>query len=138
MRRIPKNGIEYLLLSDGFHKNSDVIFNFYKTSLAEETRGEQNVFFGGTSVFPGKINVNCFDVDNILTVNISVPESVHKANISEELALKMKEKIDDIISICTKTDIVVKTRSDFSDEELTDSELEELQELFDWIDDDEE
>ena len=52
--------------------------------------------------------------------------------------MKMKEKIDDIIRVCTKTDKIIKTRSDFSDDELTESELEELQELFDWIDDDEE
>jgi hypothetical protein len=50
----------------------------------------------------------------------------------------MKEQIENIIQICTSTEVVVKTRSDFSDNELTESELEELQELFDWIDDDEE
>ena len=59
MRRIPKNGIEYLLLNDGFHKNTDIIFNYYKTSLGEGNREDQAVAFGGTSVFPGKINVNC-------------------------------------------------------------------------------
>ena len=138
MRRIPKNGIEYLLLSEGFHKNTDIIFNFYKTSLADENRENQNISFGGTSVFPGKINVNCFAIDNIITVNISVPECMHKANIGEELGLEMRRQIENILDICTTTDTVVKTRSDFSDDELTESELEELQELFDWIDDDEE
>ena len=124
-------------MNDGFHKNSDIIFNFYKTSFSENARGSQEVFFGGTSVFPGKINVNCFDVDNIITVNISVPKSHHKVNIANELGLEMREQIDKIIQNCTKTDTIVKTRSDFSDEELTEGELNELMELFEWGEDDE-
>ena len=106
--------------------------NFYKTSLEEEARGSQEVSFGGTSVFPGKINVNSFDIDGVITVSISVPESHYKVNIAEELGLEMKEQIEKIIRICTATDTVVKTRSDFSDDELTESELEELKDLFDW------
>ena len=137
MRRIPKNGIDYLLLSDGFHKNTDILFNFYKTSLAEEKREDQAVTFGGNSVFPGKINVNCFDIDNIITVNISVPKSQHKANIAAELGLEIQRQTEKIASVCTETDTVIKTRSDFSDNELTESELEELKDLFDWGDDDE-
>jgi non-ribosomal peptide synthase protein (TIGR01720 family) len=136
-RRIPKNGIDYLLLNDGFHKNTDILFNFYKTSLAEEKREDQAVAFGGTSVFPGMININCFDIDNILTVNISVPKSRHRVQIAEELGLEIKKQIETLIEVCTETDIVVKTRSDFSDNELTESELDELRDLFDWGDDDE-
>jgi hypothetical protein len=49
----------------------------------------------------------------------------------------MKEQIEKIIRICTATDTVVKTRSDFSDDELTESELNELMELFEWGEDDE-
>ena len=137
MRRIPKNGIDYLLLSDGFHKKTDILFNFYKTNLAEEKREDQAVTFGGNSVFPGKINVNCFDIDNIITVNISVPKSQHKANIAAELGLEIQRQTEKIAGVCTETDTVIKTRSDFSDNELTESELEELKDLFDWGDDDE-
>ena len=138
MRRIPKNGIDYLLLSDGFHKNTDILFNFYKTSLAEEKWEDQAVTFGGNSVFPGKINVNCSEIDGILTVDISVPKCKHKAEISEELGKEFVKQIEKLIEICTTTETVVKTRSDFSDNELTESELDELKDLFDWGDDDEE
>ena len=138
MRRIPKNGVEYLLLNDGFHKNTDILFNFYKTSLAEENREDRVVAFGGTSVFPGKININCFDLDNIITINISIPKGDHKANISEELGLEIKKQIESIVAVCTEIDTVVKTVSDFSDNELTENELDELMDLFDWGEDNEE
>jgi non-ribosomal peptide synthase protein (TIGR01720 family) len=138
MRRIPRNGVEYLLLNDGFHENTDIIFNFFKTSLAEEKREKQTVVFGGNSVFPGMINVNCSEIDNILTVGISVPKCNHKANISEELGLEIKKQVEKIVEICTETKEVIKTRSDFSDDELTENELDELIDLFDWGEDDEE
>jgi non-ribosomal peptide synthase protein (TIGR01720 family) len=138
MRRIPRNGVEYLLLNEGFHENTDIIFNFFKTSLAEEKREKQTVVFGGNSVFPGMINVNCSEIDNILTVGISVPKCNHKANISEELGLEIKKQVEKIVEICTETKEVIKTRSDFSDDELTESELDELKDLFDWGEDDEE
>ncbi len=138
MRRIPKNGIDYLLLSPSFHKNTDIIFNFYNNSFADENRENELVaFISNTSVFPDKINVNCFIIDNILTLNISVPKCKHKPLISEELGMEFLKQIEKIIDICTTTDTVIKTRSDFSDEELTESELDELKDLFDWIDDDE-
>ena len=51
---------------------------------------------------------------------------MHKANIGEELGLEMRKQIENILDICTTTDAVVKTRSDFSDDELTETELKEL------------
>lgn len=138
LRKIPKNGIDYLLLSQSFHKNADIIFNFYKNSLADEDRKNKLIAFNsGTSVYPGKINVNCIITNAILTVNISVPKCKHKQQISEELGMEFVKQIQKIIDICTTTDTVIKTRSDFSDDELTEIELDELKDLFDWIDDDE-
>ena len=131
IRKIPRNGIEYLVLSDGFHKNSDIIFNFYKNSISNESRENKLVAFGGTSIFPGKINVNCFVADNILSLGISVPKCKHKPGISEELGSEFIAQIHKIVDYCTATDTVIKTRSDFSDDTLTQSELDELMELFD-------
>ena len=91
----------------------------------------------GSSVFPGKINVNCFLTDDILTLNISVPKYKHKQQISEELGLEFTKQIEKIVDICTTTDTVIKTRSDFSDDELTEIELDELKDLIDWTDEDE-
>ena len=127
MRRIPKNGVEYLLINEKFHKNTDILFNFYKTSTVEEG-GE--ITFGGTSVFPGKINVNCFAIGGIVTVDISVPECKHRPQIGEELGRAFVTEIENIIDICTGTEEVVKTRSDFSDDTLIQSELDELMDLF--------
>ena len=138
LRRIPRNGIEYLLMSDGFHKNSDIIFNFYRNSISNKNRENKLIAFGGTSVFPGKINVSCFVSDDILTIGITVPKCKHRINISEELGLEFVAQIENIVNICTTTDTVIKTRSDFSDDTLTQNELDELQDLFDWGDDDEE
>jgi non-ribosomal peptide synthase protein (TIGR01720 family) len=138
LRRIPKNGIDYLLLSEGFHKNTDIIFNFYHNSTANKDRKNKLIAFNSdSSVFPGKINVNCFASDNILTVNISVPKCIHKQKISEELGAEIAKQIEKIVDICTTTDTVIKTRSDFSDDELTEIELDELKDLFDWTDDNE-
>ncbi len=131
MRRIPRNGVEYLLLNDGFHKNTDIIFNFFKTSLAEEKRDEQTIEFAGASVFPNKINVSCFEMDGVLTINVTVSKCNHKANICKELGLEIQKQIENLVEICTETEEVVKTRSDFSDNELTDVELDELRDLFD-------
>ena len=138
MRRIPKNGIDYLLLSHSFHKNADIIFNYYNSSITNENKENKLVAFNyGTSVFPGKINVNCSIIANILTVNISIPKCEHKLKISEELGMEFLKQIEKIIDICTTTDTVIKTRSDFSDDTLTESEFDELKDLFDWTDDDE-
>ena len=128
MRRVPKNGIDYILLFNEFHKNTGIIFNFYK---ADENRDSNLVAFSGASVFPGKINVNCFVADNILSLDISVPKCKHKPGISEELGLEFVAQIHKIIDFCTATDTVIKTRSDFSDDTLTQSELDELMDLFD-------
>ncbi len=138
LRRIPKNGIDYLLLSDGFHENTEIIFNFYQSSVANGDRKNKLISFNsGASVFQGKINVNCIITDNILTVNISVAKCKHKQQISEELGMEFVRQIEKIVDICTTTDKVVKTRSDFSDDELSEIELNELKDLFEWTDDDE-
>ncbi len=131
MRRIPKNGVEYLLISDGFHKNTDIIFNFHKNSISNENRQNQLLAFGGDSVFPGKINVTCFVTDDVLSIGISTPKGKHKSGISEKLGLEFITQVQNIVSFCTGADTVVKTRSDFSDDTLTQGELDELLDLFD-------
>ena len=50
---------------------------------------------------------------------------------------EFKNKIEELVNACTMTDSVIKTRSDFSDDELTENELDELMDLFDWEEDDE-
>ncbi len=138
MRRIPKNGIDYLLLSSGFHKNTDIIFNFYRNNFEGDNNNKNLInFIGETSLFPNKIGVNCSIIDNILIVTIVVPKGNHKLQITEELGVEFKKQIENIVALCTATDAVTKTRSDFSDDELTESELNELKDLFDWTDDDE-
>ena len=131
MRRIPKNGIEYLLLSQGLHKNTDILFNFYQNATAEQNRANELVAFGGgASVFPGKTGVDCSVADNKLSVHIAVPQGKHKKHISEELGEEFRKQIENIVGVCTQSDAVTKTRSDFSDDTLAESELDELKDLF--------
>ena len=138
MRRIPNNGIEYLLLNNGFHKNTDIIFNFYKNNIANENRENKLIDFNGVrAVFPGKITVTCFILDDALSIDVSVPKCNHKQGISEMLGLEFKNQIEKLVNVCTMTDSVIKTRSDFSDDELSENELDELMDLFDWGEDDE-
>lgn len=138
LRRIPENGIDYLLLNEGFHENIDVKFNFYKSGAEDAGENKFVAFNYETSVFPGMINVNCFIVKNILSVSISVPKYKHLEKISEKLGAEFIKQVRKIVDVCTESDTVIKTRSDFSDDELTDAELEELKDLFDWTDVDEE
>ena len=77
-------------------------------------------------------------MDNILTLGISVPKCKYKKHITEKLGIEFVNQIEKIVDICTATDTVIKTRSDFSDIELTEIELDELKDLFDWTDNDEE
>ena len=125
VRRVPKIGVEYLLINERLYKNSGIIFNFYKTSLAES-----NIIFEGKSIFPGKINVNCFAIDELVTITIDVPECKHRKNIAKELGDAFVKTLERIIDECLSTDEIVKTRSDFSDETLTEDELDELMDLF--------
>ena len=137
-RKIPSNGIDYLLFYD-FHKNADIIFNFYQNSIEERERNEHLVSFGSdNSLFPGKINVNCYIANDILTVSVAVPECKHKKHIAEELGNEFRKQIEKFAENCSATDPVTNTCSDFTDDELTETELDELKELFDWTDDDEE
>ena len=131
MRRISKNGVEYLLLNNGFHNNAHIKFNFYKNTVSNENRENKLVEFNGSSsVFPNMINVGCSVMDNILSVFITVPICKHKKGISEELGKEFIKQVEKIVDICTATDTVTKTRSDFSDDTLTQSELDELMDLF--------
>ena len=137
LRRMPESGIDYLILSQGLHKNTDIIFNYYQTDIEAESSQENLIAFSGASVFPGKINVNCFLIDGTLRINLSVPKCKHRERITEELGVLFAVQIKKIVDLCTATDTVMKTRSDFSDNELTEDELDELRDLFDWTDDDE-
>ena len=129
MRRIPRNGIDYLILSDALHNSTDIIFNFYQNSVLDKE--EDLVAFGSeTSLFPGKISVDCSVINNTLSVYISVPKGKHKAGIAEDLGAELKKQIESIIDICTKTDEVIRTASDFSDDSLTEAELLEVKDIF--------
>ena len=125
MRSILKNGVDYLLLSRCLHKKTDLIFNFIKNSLANENKENKLISFTDNVIIPNKISVSCFTKNNILTFSISVPKCRHKPQICEELGIEFKKQIEKIVDVCT-TSKVVKTRSDFSDDELTESELNEL------------
>ena len=72
-----------------------------------------------------------------MSINIYVPKYKHKSGISQILGAEFVAQINNIIDFCTTTNKVVKTRSDFSDDNLTEDELDELQSLFDWGDNDE-
>lgn len=138
LRRLSGNSIDYLLLSQSFHKNAVITFNFYKNDI--EKTGTENkliAFKAVSSVFTNKISIDCIVTDDIVTINISVPECRHKKHICEELGTEIARQTEKLVDICTATDTVIKTCSDFSDDELTDTELDELKDLFDWIDDDE-
>ncbi len=138
IRRISENSIDYLLLSQCFNKNTEITFNFYKNSIEDtETENKLIAFNTGSGVFQNKISINCIVTDDILSVSISVPKCKHKKQICEELGMEIAVQIEKIIDICTTTDTVIKTRSDFSDDDLTEIELDELKDLFDWTDDDE-
>ena len=81
-------------------------------------------------MFTNKISIDCIVTDDIVTINISVPECRHKKHICEELGTEIARQTEKLVDICTATDTVIKTCSDFSDDELTDTELDELKDLF--------
>ncbi|MBQ3135946.1 MAG: amino acid adenylation domain-containing protein [Clostridia bacterium] len=138
LRKVPENGIDYLLLSQGLPENAGIIFNFYRNSITNERNGNKLIAFdGGSSAFSKKIDVNCIINDGIITVNISVPECIHKKYICEDIGTEFVKQIVKIADLCAVDDNVEQNLSDFSDEELTEQELDELKELFDWTDDDE-
>lgn len=98
MRRIPKNGVEYLLLNNGFHNNANIKFNYYKSSISNESRENKLVDFNGSiSVFPNMINVSCSVADDILSMFITIPICKHKKGISEELGKEFIKQIEKII-----------------------------------------
>ena len=139
LRNIPESGISYLILSHGLPENADIIFNFYENITADKTNGNQLVVFNsGSSAFSGKISVDCIITNDILTVNISVSKSVHKKEICKELGEEFFGQLKRIIDLCTQNSTVIQTLSDFSDDELTQEELNELKDLFEWTDIDEE
>ncbi len=137
MRRIPKTGIDYLLLREGFHKNTDIIFNYYRNE-ANDDENELVSFNSGTAGFSGKSSVDCSVINGILAVNVVVPKCRHEKNLAQRLTEEFVRYTEKLVSICTASDEVVKTRSDFSDSELTEEEFNELKDLFDWTDIDEE
>ena len=131
LRRIPENGISYLMHSHGLSENADILFNFYETDLTDSENGNKLVAFkGGSVAFSDKISVDCFIANGILEVNIVVPESVHKKEICKELGVEFSGQLMKIIDLCTHNHTAVRTPSDFSDSELTQNELSDLNDLF--------
>ena len=107
VRKIQKNGIEYLLLNEGFHKNTNIKFNFYQNKRSNESRENKLVEFNGSSsVFPNMINVACSITENVLSVLITVPKCMHKKGISEELG---KEFIKQMEEFAKYTDVLPAT-----------------------------
>lgn len=139
LRNIPENGISYLPVSHDLPENTDIIFNFYENNTAD-TINEVNLvaFNSGSSAFLGKVSVDCIITNGILTVNISVPESIHKKEICKELGVEFSGQLNSIVDFCCRNHTVMQTPSDFSDDELTQTELDELKDLFEWTDIDEE
>ena len=92
-------------------------------------------FISNDALLRNRINVDCSVTENVLSVSISVP----KGNFSKELGLQLtngfKEQIEKLVEVCTEKDDVIKTSTDYSDDELTEIELNELKDLFDWTDD---
>ena len=107
VRKIQKNGIEYLLLNEGFHKNTNIKFNFYQNKRSNESRENKLVEFNGSSsVFPNMINVACSITENVLSLLITVPKCMHKKGISEELG---KEFIKQMEEFAKYTDVLPAT-----------------------------
>ena len=131
LRKIPRNGIDYLLLSRDFHKNAEIKFNFYQIDNDDEK--EKNRYAGfnfNGSVFCNKINVDCSVSSGILSVSISIPDGKYELGFAQRLGRVFKEHIEKLVAVCTEDDIIIKTCSDFSDDELTEPELNELMDLF--------
>lgn len=127
MRRIPKNGVDYLLLREGFHKNTDIIFNYYRSDM--ET-GENGIvaFNSGAVGFKGKISVDCSVTDGLLSVSVVVPCGRHREMLAKELIDEFVKQVEKLVEICTETCTAVRTISDFSDNALTEAEFFEITE----------
>ena len=98
VREISRNGIEYLLLNNGFHNNANIKFNYYKNNVSNENRENKLVAFNsGSFAFPDMINVSCFVADDTLSMSITVPICKHKKGISEELGKEFVKQIEKII-----------------------------------------
>ena len=135
LRRIPRSGIDYLLLYQDFHKNAEIKFNFYQNNVVDKNEKKHFVGFSSDgSVFRNKINVDCSVIDGILNVSISIPEGKYKVRLGEKLGIAFREYIEKLVATCTENNAVIKTCSDFSDDDLTETELNELKDLFDWTD----
>ncbi len=128
LRRMPSDGIDYLLLGQSMHKNTSIVYNFYKTGFADN--GLRS-FIGSESLFPDKINVNCYVDNEILKIYISVSECNHRENICEELGTEFVKQLEKMLEICTGSAETIKTRSDFTDDTLTQAELDELRKIED-------
>ena len=134
MRSIPNLGIDYLLLSDSLNKNTDILFNFFNNSASNN---ELFAFYADSSIFSSSLNVSCTLSSDSLSFELVAPEGMHNSGITTELGSEFVKQFENLLELCTTSDKVTKTCSDFSDNELSQTELDELLDLFDWTDDNE-
>ena len=134
LRRTSKGGLDYLLLHNRLHRNADILFNYYK---AENKNDAVVAFQGGKALFPGKINVSCFVENDEMQVQIGVPSCPHKKGIAKALGTAFQNQISEMTKRFAYSDSITKTRSDFSDRDLKESELDDMEALFNGMGDNE-
>ena len=131
MRRIEKGGLGYLLLYQRLHPNADILFNFFNVDSVKQPHNRQLLSFSGERAqFPNVLNVNGFVFNNVLQVTISVGSCWHKKGIAKELGEAFQKETLSLLSQLAGSDTVKKTLSDYSDQHLTESELKDMEELF--------
>lgn len=132
VRKTPENGMDYLLLSPQFSENAEIVFNFYNAGKRYIDESNQVLDFNSQgTIFKNRISVDCVVSDDDLQINIIVGKGRHTKGISEVLGKNLVKQFEKIIDVCSTKDTVVKSCSDFSDESLTEVELNEIKKLFD-------
>jgi aryl carrier-like protein len=134
LRRTSKGGLDYLLLHKGLHRNADILFNYYKV---ENENDAIVAFQGEKALFPGTINVSCLAENGEMQVQIGVPVCPHKKGIAKVLGTAFQNQISEMTKRFVCSDSITKTRSDFSDRDLKESELDDMEALFNGMEDNE-
>lgn len=130
IRGVPKKGIAYPLLFGRIPGKADLIYNFNGV-LREGNKFTKETFRknAARNAIPDKIAINSIVLNGELCVFVSFKGNI-QANAAAALGIEYEKQLKNLISCCAEYKGSVKTLSDYSDQDLQESELEDFEKMF--------
>lgn len=123
MERISGSTAGYLRSYQSLPDSASILYNYLHVP--------DGLTVGGFTPFPGKINVNCLETDEKISVAIISPKGSFPCAIAERLGRAFCGALNDMVSLSRQDRQSVSRAEMYSDSDLTLTEADEIRRSFD-------